>query len=150
MVETTCDYDACSEEVFAVNDSDCCNESTGSDDPLYAACEQDSTEYIVRYAECDPNDQGFLNAAMLTDCYNLNCGRDCTVSSDINAAEIADNPWCDCVYHEPQVLLDLYDWNYNGQLDRHEYTMMFNETTGQYNGSWPHSNQKDFNECDLD
>lgn len=28
--------------------------------------------------------------------------------------------------------------------------MMFNDTTGRYNGSWPHSNQKDFNECDLD
>jgi hypothetical protein len=106
------------------------------------------TQSGARFDECDTQSQGYLDANQVISCYNTNCDRECTVSNTLTAAEIANSTWCECVYHEPQVLLELYDWNYNGQLERHEYTMMFNTTTDIYNGSWPYSAQKEFDDCD--
>jgi hypothetical protein len=63
----------------------------------------------LRFAECDPDNTGSLTPTMGDACYTLNCDRDCTVAGTENAVEVTGNRWCDCVYHNYQVLLESYD-----------------------------------------
>jgi len=87
---------------------------------------------------------------MVITCLTLNCERGCTVSDTVTAADIADNRWCECLYHDPKVVLELQDANEDGYLYEDEFCAMFDQMTDEFIMDWPHSYQKNFDECDED
>jgi len=86
---------------------------------------------------------------MIDTCYTDNCVKDCPTIDGITDEDMKNDRWCECVYHTSDVLLDLYDRNEDWELDKYEFQAMFNYTTDEFIGEWPHSLKKDFDSCDT-
>jgi hypothetical protein len=61
------------------------------------------------FEECDTDGNNFMEGDELTDCYTLNCDRECIVSNTVTDDDIRMKKWCGCRYNDYTVVMEQWD-----------------------------------------
>jgi hypothetical protein len=102
------------------------------------------------FEECDTDGNDFMEGNELTDCYTLNCDRECTVSNTVTDDDIRIKKWCGCRYNDYTVVMEQWDVSpLDQKLSLAEVEEMIEEWTGDNLTEWPYNSQASFDDCDL-
>ena len=82
------------------------------------------------FDECDLNRDGEVDGDETDECYEKRCIQSCSTQED---RDRRTDTWCECLNHSSDVVLEQFDADSDGKLDRTEYAAIYDNTADYVN-----------------